>query len=80
MKIKEGYPVSCIGSDMYSDATLKSMKKEELIELLHIAQVNYEVLLEAFSNVTNLARNLACTISPSLLADNELWENIYKLK
>lgn len=58
MKIKEGYPVSCIGSDMYSDATLKSMKKEELIELLHIAQANYEILLERYCNVEKLVKKV----------------------
>lgn len=34
--------------DMYSDSTLQSMSKAELINLLHVAQHNYSVLLETF--------------------------------
>ena len=34
----------CIGRKMYSDSTLKSFTKEELIGLLHIAECNYQAL------------------------------------
>jgi len=37
-----------LGKDtMYSDNTLRSMSKEDLIHLLHVAQHNYAVLLES---------------------------------
>jgi flagellar hook-basal body complex protein FliE len=50
MQVKHGFSKGVIGRDMYSENTLKSMTKSELIELLMIAQHNYEVVLESYGN------------------------------
>lgn len=40
---------NCIGrSNMYSKSTLKSLTKEELIELLFLAEKNYQALSETY--------------------------------
>lgn len=36
--------VGCLGRKMYSDSTLKSCKKDELIEFLHVAECKEPVL------------------------------------
>ena len=38
----------CLGRKMYSDSTLKSCTKDELIEFLHIAERNYRNLEETY--------------------------------
>lgn len=43
-----------IGKKLPSDSTMNNMRKKELIELLHIAQHNYEVLVELYNNAVNL--------------------------
>lgn len=43
-----------IGKKLPSDSSMNNMKKKELIELLHIAQHNYEVLVELYNNAVNL--------------------------
>ena len=42
-----------IGRPMYAKPTLQSMKKEELIELLMIAERNYRSLAEAYCNTVD---------------------------
>lgn len=42
----------------YSYNTLKSMKKDELIELLDIAQHNYECVNEGLYNISQYAKKL----------------------
>ena len=54
---KNGMPESVIGKK-YSYNTLKSMKKDELIELLKIAQHNYECVNERLFNATQYAEKL----------------------
>lgn len=39
-----------IGRKMYAKSTLLSMKKEELIELLMLAELNYRSVAEAYCN------------------------------
>lgn len=47
----------CLGRKMYSDSTLKSFTKEELIDLLHLAEKNYKNLLETYEiSVANTMR------------------------
>ena len=41
---------SCIGIKMPAKSTLKSKTKDELIEMLAVAQHNYEVLYETHEN------------------------------
>lgn len=38
----------CLGRKMYSDSTLKSFTKEELIKLLFLAEKNYQALSETY--------------------------------
>lgn len=38
--------ISCIGRKFPSDSTLKNLTKDELIELLKIAEHNYQVQVE----------------------------------
>lgn len=45
-----GFDKGVIGKKLPSDSTLKNMKKEELIKLLHVAQHNYETLMEFYNN------------------------------
>ena len=40
----------CLGRKMYSDSTLKSFTKEELIDLLHLADYNYSNLEDTYEN------------------------------
>lgn len=58
MLIKNGHNTCVYGREPYAESTLKSMKKEELIELLCIAQHNYEALLENYGNVQSYAEKL----------------------
>ena len=54
---KNGEPSSVIGT-IYSYNTLKSMTKDDLIDLLNIAQCNYEVAQNRIFNVTKYAEKL----------------------
>ena len=40
--------IGCLGRKMYSDSTLKSFTKEELIDLLHLADYNYSNLEDTY--------------------------------
>lgn len=42
-----------IGRKMYAESTLHAMKKEDLIELLMIAEHNYRSLAEAYCNTVD---------------------------
>lgn len=48
------YLNSCIGRKMPSKSTLKSKTKDELIEMLGVAQHNYEVLYETYENTVKV--------------------------
>ena len=54
---KNGMPESVIGTKK-SYSTLKSMTKDELIELLKIAQHNYECVNESEFNIKQYAKKL----------------------
>ena len=54
---KNGMPEFVIGSKK-SYSTLKAMTKDELIELLKIAQHNYECVNESFYNLRQYAEKL----------------------
>lgn len=45
---------SCIGKKMPSKSTLKRKTKDELIEMLEVAQHNYEVLYETYENTVKV--------------------------
>lgn len=40
--------IGCLGRKMYSDSTLKSCTKDELIEFLHVAETNYRNLEDTY--------------------------------
>ena len=40
--------IGCLGRKMYSDSTLKSFTKDELIDLLHLADYNYRNLEDTY--------------------------------
>lgn len=46
--------LSCIGKKMYSKSTLKRKTKDELIEMLEVAQHNYEALYETYENTVKV--------------------------
>ena len=46
--------LSCIGKKMPSKSTLKRKTKDELIEMLEVAQHNYEVLYETYENTVKV--------------------------
>lgn len=49
----------CLGRKMYSDSTLKGMAKNELIDLLHLADYNYRNLEDTYEHsVSNSNRIL----------------------
>ena len=49
-----GFTKGVIGKKLPSDSTLNNMKKAELIELLKIAQHNYETLNSFYNNAVKL--------------------------
>lgn len=59
MKFKS-FTRNCIGRfNMYSKSTLKAMTKEELIDLLYVAEKNYQALSETYEcSVSNSNRIL----------------------
>lgn len=42
--------IGCLGRKMYSDSTLKSCTKDELIEFLHVAEANYRNLEDTYEH------------------------------
>ena len=46
--------LSCIGKKIPSKSTLKNKTKDELIEMLEVAQYNYEVLYETYENTVKV--------------------------
>ena len=49
-----GFSKGVIGKKLPSDTTLNNMKKADLIELLHLAQHNYESLMWFYNNAVNV--------------------------
>ena len=45
-----GFDKGVIGKPLTADSTLKNMKKQQLIELLHIAEHNHSVLADAYAS------------------------------
>lgn len=50
------------GRQLPDDSTLENMRKSELIELLHIAEHNHSVLVEAYNNVVINSRCNSCLL------------------
>ena len=62
---KNGEPSSVIGT-IYSYNTLKSMTKDDLIDLLRIAQHNYECSQNGIYNITKYAKKLDKALDKAL--------------
>lgn len=58
-KIIAGFVDCILGKNMPSDSTLRSMKKEDLIGHIHVANHNYRVLLDTYSRVSKVAHEQA---------------------
>lgn len=50
------------GRQLPDDSTLENMRKSGLIELLHIAEHNHSVLVEAYNNVVTNSRCNSCLL------------------
>ena len=65
--------ISCIGRKFPSDSTLKNMSKKELIELLKIAEHNYQVQVETSTRQFNILesyfRNVDSEMFQKIMAD-----------
>ena len=57
-----GFSEGVTGKPLPADATLEAMKKTELIELLHIADHNYETLKSAYSNAVDNSQCNRCPL------------------
>lgn len=75
---KNGEPSSVIGT-IYSYSTLKSMTKDDLIDLLRIAQHNYECSQNGIYNITKYAKKLDKALDKALniIMDLNDCTNIY---
>lgn len=58
MELNDNGMPKCVIGTKYSHSTLKSMTKDELIELLGIAQHNYECVNESEFNIKQYAEKL----------------------
>ena len=65
--------ISCIERKFPSDTTLKNMSKSELIELLKIAEHNYQVQVETSTRQFNILesyfRNVDSEMFQKIMAD-----------
>lgn len=65
--------ISCIGRRFPSDTALKNMSKKELIELLKIAEHNYQVQVETSTRQFNILesyfRNIDSEMFQKIMAD-----------
>ena len=55
--------LSCIGKKMPSKSTLKRKTKDELIEMLEVAQHNYEALYETYENTVKVNKEYSGKIT-----------------
>lgn len=61
-----GFDKGVIGKPLPADSTLNNMKKNELIELLHLAESNHKVLADAYANAVD---NSKCNRNLCFLPD-----------
>jgi len=57
-----GFDRGVLGKTMPADSTLKNIKKEKLIEMLHMAQNNYNVLRVMYQNAVDDNKCNRCTL------------------
>lgn len=66
--MREG--IGCLGTIFPSDASLKRKSKDELIDMLHLAEHNYQVQVEANINQYNLLK---------LYLENQSYDDFMKM-
>lgn len=64
-----GFGKGVIGKSLPADSTLHNMKKDRLIELLHMAEENHKVLASAYANAADENK---CNRCPLMLAANQV--------
>ena len=57
-----GFDKGVIGKPLTADSTLNNMKKNELIELLHLAESNHKVLADAYANAVDNSKCNRCPL------------------
>lgn len=57
-----GFARGVIGKNLPADSTLETMRKSELIELLHIADHNYKTLKSAYGNAVDNSKCNRCPL------------------
>ena len=57
-----GFARGVIGKNLPEDSTLETMRKSELIELLHIADHNYKALKSAYGNAVDNSKCNRCPL------------------
>ena len=62
--------LGCLGTVFPSDTTLKQKSKDELIDMLHIAEHNYQVQVETNINQYNLLK---------LYLENQSYDDFMKM-
>lgn len=67
-----GFDKGVIGKPLPADSTLKNMKKQQVIELLHIAEHNHSVLVDAYACATD---DNKCNRCPLMRAAKEIRVN-----
>lgn len=67
-----GFDKGVIGKPLPADSTLNNMKKQQLIELLHIAEHNHSVLADAYESAID---NNKCNRCPLMRAAKEMRVN-----
>lgn len=53
-----GFSLGVLGKKLPADTTLNGMKKSELIELLHLAESNYDALMQFYTNAVNANKKI----------------------
>lgn len=57
-----GFRKGVIGKNLPADTTLNNMKKADIIELLHVAQHNYETLMWFYKNACDNSKCNRCPL------------------
>lgn len=70
-KVIAGFVDCILGKNMPADSTLRSMKKDDLIGHIRVANHNYRVLLDTYSRVSKIAHEQAAEID-KLNKDNAM--------
>lgn len=87
MIVYTGYERGAFGRKLPSDSTLKTWKKDDLIEWMHIAEHNYNALVEMYGNAIDNSKCHRCPLGKGKeiekqtrkYAIKEFAENLYEI-